>query len=69
MGRREVELPAGPEYSKVEQRIVDFDNLDNYGKDFENITKVREPGNRLGSLGTVYGTWEPFREPENRLGS
>jgi len=37
MGRREVELPKGEGWDRVEQRVVDFDNLAQYGESFTGV--------------------------------
>eukprot|EP00092_Neocalanus_flemingeri_P083403 GFUD01104672.1.p1 GENE.GFUD01104672.1~~GFUD01104672.1.p1 ORF type:complete len:282 (+),score=76.67 GFUD01104672.1:24-848(+) len=37
IGRRQLDLPNDPSYERVEQKVVDFDNLEKYSAEFEGI--------------------------------
>ena len=39
VGRREVPI-EGEGIDKIEQRIIDFDNMDKYEQDFKDVNKV-----------------------------
>eukprot|EP00092_Neocalanus_flemingeri_P013837 GFUD01014928.1.p1 GENE.GFUD01014928.1~~GFUD01014928.1.p1 ORF type:complete len:276 (+),score=83.03 GFUD01014928.1:38-865(+) len=37
IGRKQLDLPNDPSYERVEQKVVDFDNLEKYSAEFEGI--------------------------------